>query len=41
MAASKFVNGKEYRLVFARYIHKGGRIIYPKNAKVFSFWVEA
>lgn len=26
--------------VFARYIRKNGRVIYPKNGKVFRFWVE-
>ena len=25
--------------VFCRYIRKNGRIIYPKNAKFFHFWV--
>lgn len=26
--------------VFCRYIRKNGRIIYPKNAKFFHFWVD-
>lgn len=37
----KIVNGKLYKLVFAKFIRKNGVTIYPKNAKVFSFWVEA
>ena len=35
------VNGKECKLVFARYIRKNGRVIYPKSGKVFCFWVVA
>lgn len=27
-------------LVFARYITKKGKRIYPKNAKFFRFWVK-
>ena len=41
MESSKLVNGKLYKLVFARYIRKGGRIIYPRNGKCFCFWAEA
>ncbi len=42
MQTSKMVNGKEYKLVFRRYIHgKDGRVIYPKNGKVICFWVPA
>ncbi len=26
--------------VFARYIRRNGKIIYPKNAKYFHFWVK-
>lgn len=26
--------------VFCRYIRKNGRIIYPKNARFFHFWVD-
>lgn len=37
----KFVNGKPYKLVFARYIRKNGKIVYPKKSKVFCFWVAA
>ena len=29
-----------YKLVYARYIRKKGRIIYPKKAKCFRFWVK-
>lgn len=28
------------REVFCRYIRKNGRIIYPKNARFFHFWIE-
>ncbi len=41
MQTSKVVNGKECKLVFARYIRKNGRVIYPKSGKVFCFWVVA
>jgi hypothetical protein len=41
MQTSKVVNGKEFKLVFARYIRKNGRTIYPKHGKVFCFWVAA
>lgn len=37
----KMIDGKEYKLVFTRYIRKNGRIIYPKTGKVFCFWIEA
>lgn len=29
-----------YRIVFARYIRRNGKIIYPKKAKVFRFFVK-
>jgi hypothetical protein len=29
-----------YREVFCRYIKRNGKIIYPKNAKVFHFFVK-
>ncbi len=41
MSYSKMENGKEYKLVFVRYIRKNGQTIYPKNSRVFCFWVEA
>ena len=41
MHSRKVVNGKEYKLVFARYIRKDGKFIFPKNSKAFCFWVEA
>lgn len=41
MQTSKVVDGKEYKLVFARHKKINGHIVYPKNAKVFCFWVEA
>ena len=28
------------REVFARYIVRNGKVIYPKHAKVFHFWVK-
>lgn len=28
------------RWVYAPYIRKNGRVIYPKKAKFFRFWVE-
>lgn len=41
MTTSKLVDGKEFKLVFVRYIRKNGHVIYPKTSKVFCFWVEA
>lgn len=41
MRSTKSVNGKQYKLVFARYIRKNGRTIYPKGSKAFCFWVLA
>ena len=29
-----------YREVFAKFIRKNGKVIYPKNAKVFHFFVK-
>ncbi len=29
-----------YKEIFTRYVHKNGRIIYPKKAKYFHFWVK-
>lgn len=37
----KFINGKQYKLVFAKYIRKNGKTIYPKGSKAFCFWVLA
>ena len=34
------VNPDGYTLVYVRYIRKNGRIIYPKKAKCFRFWVK-
>ena len=31
---------KTGRWVYARFIRKNGRIIYPSKGKVFRFWVE-
>jgi hypothetical protein len=36
----KVVKGQLFKLVYARFIRKNGRIIYPKNASVFKFWVK-
>ncbi len=41
MSITKTLNGVKYKLIFTRYIKKNGRIIYPKNSKVFCFWVKA
>lgn len=41
MANFKIVNGKLYKRVFARYIRKGGKVVYPKKGKAFCFWVAA
>lgn len=41
MKSSKMINEVEYRLVFAPYIRKNGKVIYPKTAKAFCFWVKA
>jgi hypothetical protein len=30
-----------YREVFCRFIRRNGKIIYPKNGKVFHFYVKA
>ena len=35
----KFVDGKVYKLVFRKFIVKGGKRIYPKKARCFAFWV--
>lgn len=40
MQTSKMINGKEYKLVFAPYIKRNGKTIYPKKSKVFCFWAE-
>ncbi len=38
------LNLSEHRLgytrIFCRYIHRNGRIVYPKKAKFFCFWVK-
>lgn len=39
MTVCKFINGKPCKVVFAKYIHKNGKRIYPKNGKVFKFYV--
>lgn len=37
MSNIKNANGEVCKLVFARYITKNGKRIYPKNGKVFCF----
>lgn len=33
-------NSSEWVEVFARYITRNGKTIYPKNSKYFHFWVK-
>ena len=35
----EFQNKVGMKEIYARYIRKNGKIIYPKNAKFFHFWV--
>ena len=39
MSTIKNANSQDAKLVFARYITKNGKRIYPKNGKVFCFYV--
>lgn len=39
MSNYKIEDGKAYKLVFARFIRKNGKTIYPKKSKFFKFWV--
>ncbi len=39
MEVHKIINGELCKLVFAKYIRKNGKIIYPKNGKAFKFYV--
>lgn len=39
MSQIKSIDGKLCKLVFARYVVRNGKVIFPKNAKVFCFWV--
>lgn len=39
MNESKVVNGKPCKVIFAKYIRKNGKVIYPKNGKAFKFYV--
>lgn len=41
MANQIVINGKLMKLIFCKYIRKGGKVIYPKNGNVFSFYVPA
>lgn len=42
MTRLKTKDGVQYKKVYARYIRRAdGRIIYPKTAKAFCFWVKA
>jgi len=36
--SSKF--SRRGKLVFCAYIVRKGKVIYPKNAKVFRFWIK-
>lgn len=36
----KVANRPGYRLVYARYVTRNGRRIYPKRARCFRFWVK-
>ena len=33
-------NGQVKRLIYCKSIRRNGKTIYPKNAKVFKFWVK-
>lgn len=35
----KVIKGVLHKLVYRKFIKKAGRIIYPKKAKAFKFWV--
>lgn len=39
MKTCKFINGKPCKVIFAKYIRKNGKVIYPKNGKAFKFYV--
>lgn len=39
METCKFINGQLCKVIFAKYIRKGGKIIYPKNGRAFRFYV--
>lgn len=39
MSDFKVVDGKSYKLVYCKYIRRNGKTIYPKNGKMFRFWV--
>lgn len=32
-------NGREEKLVYCKYIHKNGKLVYPKKAKAFRLWI--
>ena len=36
----KIENGQAYQLIFCDHIVRNGKVIYPKNAKFFKFWVK-
>ena len=36
---TRIYHGKLQKLVFARYIRRHGKVVYPTKAKVFRFWV--
>lgn len=37
---TKNENERGGRWVYARYIRRNGKIVYPKNARFFRFWVK-
>lgn len=41
MQELKMVNGVLCKRVYAKYIHRNGKRVYPKRANAFCFWVKA
>ena len=41
MIEFKLVDGVLYKRVYAKYVRRDGRRVYPKRAKAFCFWVKA
>ena len=37
----KIINGVLCKRVFAKYVYRNGKHVYPKTAKAFCFWVKA
>ena len=36
---TRLIDGKPHKLVFAKYVMKNGKRVYPTKASVFRFWV--